>query len=246
MLHSHPSHPSHPSHKRPRTSMDGRHHYTASESEDERVRDPQQPNKSVMQGDQGSKVASGGVRRWGNAYSVANPTERVLANTPRCLLESILKVDEGVSSVSRGKIKGGWSLRYNTAVNGLLAESRKSQFKPDALLSTWPKVQISQESQERLEEYREKLPVGDPTTITLLALSLLQVQRMQREMDVLTRQVRLLERSVGKDAVENTRKDAERLRDQVDGLLLLQDCHAPWLPDTLCVLHTQGRMHMLR
>jgi len=217
-----PAHVADATHKRQRTSLDGRI-YAASESEDERLRDPRAPPKMMRSGvlEAGSKSQPSGVRRWGNAYTVANPNERVLTNIPRCLLESVLKVDEGVSSVSRGKVKGGWSLRYNNAVNGLLAESRKSQFKPETLLTPWPKVQISQESQDRLEEYREKLPAADSASSMPLALSLLQVQRMQREMDVLTRQIRLLERSVGKEVVENTRKDAERLRDQ-DELSYLQ------------------------
>ena len=37
---------------------------------------------------------------------------------------------------------------------------------------------------------------------------------MQREMDVLSRQAKLLQKRFGKDVVDAARKDAERLRDQ--------------------------------
>lgn len=47
-----------------------------------------------------------------------------------------------------------------------------------------------------------------------LDLSMLQVRRMQREMDVLSRQAKLLQKKFGKDVVDAARKDAERLRDQ--------------------------------
>ena len=42
----------------------------------------------------------------------------------------------------------------------------------------------------------------------------MQVRRMQREMDVLSRQSKLLQKRFGKDVVDAARKDAERLRDQ--------------------------------
>ena len=123
-------------------------------------------------------------------------------------------------------------MRYNTAVDGLLAETRKPQYKPEMLFSTWHKVQILQETQERLEEYREKMPEVDAAVAMPLVLSLLQVRRMQREMDVLTRQVRLLEKAVGRDMLEQTRKDAERLRDQDElahlaGPFKIKQHHAP-------------------
>ena len=192
--------------KRPR--LEGNVHYTASESEDGGGRDMRHHLQAVRRVRKPRE--SRALGQSGDANS------RHLANIPRLLLESIVKLDEGskASAASSKPAKGGWSIRYNDSVNGLLVEARKPQFKPETILSTWPKLQVSHETQEYLEEYREKLPGVDAAVAVPLVLSLLQVRRMQREMDVLSRQVKLLQKRFGKDVVESARKDAERLRDQ--------------------------------
>ena len=156
--------------KRPR--LEGNMHYTASESEDGGGRDMRhhQTVRRVRKPRESRALGQGG-----------DANSRHLANIPRMLLESIVKLDES-SKVDTGPgvkaPKGGWSIRYNDSVNGLLAEARKPQFKPETILNTWPKLQVSHETQERLEEYREKLPNVDASVAVPLVLSLLQVQRL--------------------------------------------------------------------